>query len=75
MFFCGVIAWAAFDTVVAVTSTEDFCANACHSMREYIEPEWANSVHYKNRTGVRAACADRSLSRRSFAVSRRKNVT
>ena len=58
MFLCGVIAWATVDIFVAVTSTEDFCANACHSMREYIEPEWANSVHYENRTGVRATCAD-----------------
>ena len=58
MFVFGVISWAAFETVVSVTNSEGFCANACHSMREYIEPEWANSVHYNNRTGVRATCAD-----------------
>lgn len=58
MFFGGIIAWAAFDGFVAVTNTQDFCANSCHSMRAYIEPEWANSVHYENRTGVRATCAD-----------------
>ena len=58
MFFCGVIAWAAFDSFIEVTSTEDFCANSCHSMREYIKPEWANSVRYKNRTGVKAICSD-----------------
>ena len=58
LFFCGVIAWTVFDTVVAVTNTEGFCANACHSMRAYIEPEWSKSVHYSNRTGVRAGCPD-----------------
>ena len=58
MFFGGVLAWAAFDGFVAVTNTQDFCANSCHSMREYIEPEWANSIHFENRTGVRATCAD-----------------
>ena len=27
-------------------------------MREFIAPEWRESVHYSNRTGVRAVCAD-----------------
>ncbi len=58
LFFLGIIAWVGFDSFVAVTSTEDFCAGACHSMREYIKPEWAKSVHFKNRTGVRAVCSD-----------------
>jgi len=57
LFFFGVIAWVGFDSFVAVTNTEEFCVS-CHSMGEYIEPEWANSVHYENRTGVRAACPD-----------------
>jgi nitrate/TMAO reductase-like tetraheme cytochrome c subunit len=58
MFLFGVIAWIGFDTFVTVTNTESFCAEACHSMREYIKPEWAQSVHYQNRTGVRATCSD-----------------
>ena len=58
MFFCGIIAWLSFDAFLAATNTEDFCANSCHSMRAFIEPEWAKSVHFKNRTGVRAACPD-----------------
>jgi len=58
MFFLGVIAWVGFDSFVAVTNSEGFCAGACHSMSAYIEPEWANSVHYENRTGVRAVCSD-----------------
>ena len=58
MFFFGVIAWVGFDSFVAVTNSEEFCAGSCHSMSEYIKPEWANSVHFKNRTGVRAICSD-----------------
>ena len=58
MFLFGVIAWIGFDTFLTVTNTEGFCAGACHSMREFIKPEWAQSVHYQNRTGVRATCSD-----------------
>ena len=57
MLFGGVIAVVTFNFVVAATNTTDFCTS-CHSMSAYIEPEWAKSVHYKNRTGVRAGCAD-----------------
>ncbi len=57
LFFCGVIAWLAFEITLAATNTTEFCIS-CHSMSEYIQPEWAKSVHYKNRTGVRAGCPD-----------------
>ena len=57
MLFGGVIAVVTFNFVVEATNTTEFCTS-CHSMSAYIEPEWAKSVHYKNRTGVRAGCAD-----------------
>lgn len=58
LFFVGIISWAGFNTFVSVTNSEAFCAAACHTMREFIAPEWRESVHYSNRTGVRATCAD-----------------
>lgn len=58
LFFIGILFWAGFNTFVSVTNSEAFCATACHSMREFVTPEWRESSHYSNRTGVRATCAD-----------------
>ena len=58
LLFSGIIFSAVFELGLEYTNTEDFCANACHSMNEFIKPEWEKSVHYKNRTGVRAICSD-----------------
>jgi len=38
-------------------NSEKFCATACHEMT-YLAAEYKDSVHDKNRTGVRAACND-----------------
>lgn len=43
--------------MVAVTGTNQFCGGACHSM-QWVEREYRASVHYANRTGVRAECHD-----------------
>ena len=40
-----------------MTNTEQFCTS-CHTMREYLFKEYKKSVHYANRTGVRASCPD-----------------
>lgn len=58
LFFIGILFWVGFNTALSVTNSEAFCATACHTMREFIAPEWRESVHYSNRTGVRAVCAD-----------------
>lgn len=51
---------AMFGTGAAIeaTGTDEFCATACHSHEQFIYPEWKESVHYSNRSGVRAGCAD-----------------
>lgn len=56
----GVGAAAMLGTGVAieVTGTDEFCATACHSHEQFIYPEWKESVHYSNSSGVRAGCAD-----------------
>jgi cytochrome c-type protein NapC len=43
---------------VAVTGTNDFCGNACHSHAKFVYPEYKASVHGSNRTGVKATCSD-----------------
>ncbi|NLS13422.1 pentaheme c-type cytochrome TorC [Vibrio sp. SM6] len=56
-FVAGVIFWGGFNTVLAVTNTEQFCIS-CHSMRDTVYPELQKTVHWKNRSGVRATCPD-----------------
>lgn len=57
MFVAGIIFWGGFNTVLEATNTEGFCLT-CHEMREYLYPEYQKTIHYKNRTGVRATCPD-----------------
>ncbi len=45
-----------FTTTVEATNTLEFCAS-CHSM-SYNYDEYKESVHYSNKSGVRAVCSD-----------------
>lgn len=53
----GILAWQGFDSVVAYTSTNEFCTS-CHEMESFVYPEYAESPHFSNRSGVRADCKD-----------------
>jgi cytochrome c-type protein NapC len=53
----GVIGWGGFNTVVEWTNREQFCIG-CHEMRDNVYQEYTKTIHYNNRTGVRAICAD-----------------
>jgi nitrate/TMAO reductase-like tetraheme cytochrome c subunit len=44
--------------MVHYTGTTEFCGNACHSMQAFTLPEYKESVHYSNPSGVQAGCAD-----------------
>lgn len=57
VFLSGVVFWGALTWAMEVTNTESFCIS-CHEMRENVFKEYRESVHYANRTGVRATCAD-----------------
>jgi nitrate/TMAO reductase-like tetraheme cytochrome c subunit len=46
------------DVMVKATGTVDFCGGACHSMKAFTLPEYKESVHYANNSGVRASCSD-----------------
>ncbi len=47
-----------FGTTMIFTSTEAFCATNCHEMANNSTMEYRDTIHDKNRTGVRAICPD-----------------
>ncbi len=49
--------WGAFNTGMEATNSLDFCTS-CHEMRDTVFEEYKQTVHYMNRSGVRAACPD-----------------
>jgi cytochrome c-type protein NapC len=56
-FVAGIIFWGAFNTALELTNTEGFCTS-CHEMRSNVFEELKPTVHYTNRSGVRAHCPD-----------------
>lgn len=57
MFGAGIIFWGGFNTILEATNTEAFCIS-CHEMRDNVYQEYKKTIHYTNRTGVRATCPD-----------------
>ena len=53
----GVIFWGGFNTAMEATNTLDFCIS-CHEMEENVYREYSKTIHYTNRSGVRATCSD-----------------
>jgi len=56
-FVAGIIFWGGFNTAMEATNTETFCIS-CHEMKENVYLEYKDTIHYTNRTGVRATCPD-----------------
>lgn len=56
-FFGGIIFWGGFNTAMEATNEMGFCIG-CHEMRDNVYAEYKYTIHYSNRTGVRATCAD-----------------
>ena len=53
----GLAAWAIFSWTLATTNTIAFCTTSCHEM-DPVTNEWKQTIHYSNRSGVRAGCPD-----------------
>jgi len=53
----GVIFWGGFNTAMEATNTLTFCIS-CHEMEENVYREYKKTIHYTNRSGVRATCSD-----------------
>lgn len=56
-FIGGIIFWGGFNTALEATNTEQFCIS-CHEMRDNPYAELKTTIHYSNRSGVRASCPD-----------------
>jgi cytochrome c-type protein NapC len=56
-FVAGVVFWGGFNTALELTNTEKFCTS-CHEMRDNVFAELKSTIHFSNRSGVRASCPD-----------------
>jgi cytochrome c-type protein NapC len=56
-FLGGIVFWGGFNTGMEMTNTLEFCTG-CHEMRDNVFAEYKETVHYSNRSGVRAICSD-----------------
>jgi cytochrome c-type protein NapC len=56
-FIAGIIFWGGFNTAMEATNTLAFCTG-CHEMESTVFQEYKQTVHYANRSGVRAICSD-----------------
>lgn len=56
-FIAGILFWGGFNTAMEYTNTEEFCVS-CHEMEATPFEELKSTVHYTNRSGVRATCSD-----------------
>jgi len=53
----GVVLWGGFNWTLELTNTEEFCVS-CHEMESMPYEELQETIHWSNRTGVRATCPD-----------------
>ncbi len=56
-FVLGIFLWGGLNFTLAQTNTIDFCIS-CHEMRNTVYQEYKQTIHYTNRTGVKAKCPD-----------------
>ena len=56
-FLGGVLFWGGFNWAMELGNTEAFCIS-CHEMEDFVYQEYKETIHYNNRTGVRATCPD-----------------
>ena len=56
-FVAGIVFWGGFNTALEATNTETFCVG-CHEMENNVHQELKPTIHYTNRSGVRATCPD-----------------
>lgn len=57
LFAAGIVFWGGFNWALEMTNREQFCIS-CHEMEVNVFKEYRNTIHYQNRTGVRATCPD-----------------
>lgn len=55
-FIAGILFFYSFNWTLSVSNTEQFCIG-CHEMKDNVYPAYTRSIHYSNRSGVRATCS------------------
>jgi len=70
-FVVGILFWGGFHTAIHMTNSLEFCTT-CHEMRDNVYQEYKNTIHYSNRTGVRAICSDCHVPREWLPMMKRK---
>jgi len=53
----GIMFWGSFNWSLELTNSEEFCIS-CHEMENNVWEEYRDTIHYSNRSGVRATCPD-----------------
>ena len=53
----GAASMSSFNLILDYTNTTEFCVS-CHEMKSTVYPEYQQSIHYQNASGVRVGCAD-----------------
>ncbi len=56
-FLGGIVFWGGFNWGMEMTNTLEFCTG-CHEMKDNAYAEYKDTIHYSNRTGIRAKCSD-----------------
>ena len=57
VFVAGIFVWGGFNWAMELSNREAFCIS-CHEMETNVYAEYKKTIHYSNRTGVRATCPD-----------------
>ena len=74
-FVVGIMFWGGLHWSVELSNTEAFCIS-CHEMRDNVYEEYTSTIHYHNRTGVRAICSDCHVPREWGAkMAKKMNAT
>lgn len=71
LFVVGVVFWTGFNLMLDYSNTEEFCIS-CHVMKDNLYVEYQETIHYSNRTGVRAVCSDCHVPKEWFSKMYRK---
>jgi cytochrome c-type protein NapC len=71
-FVGGILFWGGFHWALELTNTEEFCVS-CHEMDKPFE-ELKQTIHFVNRTGIRAICSDCHVPKEWVYKIRRKIV-
>ncbi len=67
----GILFWGSFNWAMESANTMEFCIS-CHEMRDTVYKELQTTIHFKNRSGVTAKCADCHVPHEWFYKIRRK---